>query len=288
MKIGIGLPSGLPDVNGKLILDWARQADAGPFSTLGVIDRIVYPNYEPMVTMAAAAAVTTRIRFMSVILIATLRNAGVLAKEAASIDALSGGRLTLGLAVGRRRDDFLAAPAEMKGRGKRFEDQLALMRRVWAGEPLSEGIGPVGPPPVQLGGPPIYIGGSAPEALERTGRLADGLIAGGGRGAPGIAEHYGVVQQAWRAAGKAGKPGLSAIKYFGLGPNALERGAPAIRRYYSNPGMDPEAAIRSVAFTPEEVRAVIKEYAAVGMDELIMLPAIPGLDQISRLADLVG
>ncbi len=288
MKIGIGLPSGIPDVSGKLILDWAQQADAGPFSTLGVIDRIVYPNYEPMVTIAAAAAVTKRIRFMTVILIATLRNAGVLAKEAASIDALSGGRLTLGLAVGRRRDDFLAAPAEMKGRGKRFEEQLALMRRVWSGEPLSEAVGPVGPPPVQPGGPPIHIGGSAPEALERAGRLADGLITGGGRGASGIAEHYEIVQKAWRAAGKPGKPGLSAIKYFALGPDALDRGAPAMRRYYSNPGMDPEAAIRSMAASPEEVRTVMKEYAAVGMDELIMLPAIADLDQISRLADLAG
>src|SRR5579871_3176639 len=179
MQIGIGHPGTIPGVKGQLILDWARRADAGHFSSLGSLDRLVYPNYDALITLTAAAAVTQRIRFITTILIAPLHNAGLLAKQAASLDALSGGRLTLGLGVGGREDDFRAAPASFNDRGKRFETQLETMKRAWAGEPLAEDIGPVGPPPVQPGGPPLLIGGYSPTALQRVRRWGDGIIVGG-------------------------------------------------------------------------------------------------------------
>ena len=133
MDIGIGLPITLPDVQGSLLLEWARRADAGPFSSLGVLDRLVYHNYDALISLAAAAAVTQRVRLMTTILIAPLHNAGILAKQVASLDALSGGRLSLGLAVGAREDDYRAAPTPFNRRGKVFDEQLALMKRVWAG-----------------------------------------------------------------------------------------------------------------------------------------------------------
>src|SRR5918999_4014525 len=119
MDTSIGLPATIPGTSGSLVLDWARRADSGPFSSLGIIDRLVYPNYEPLITLAAAAAVTDRVRLMSTVLIAPLRGAGVLAKQAATIDAFSGGRLTLGLGVGAREDDFRAASATFEDRGDR-------------------------------------------------------------------------------------------------------------------------------------------------------------------------
>jgi alkanesulfonate monooxygenase SsuD/methylene tetrahydromethanopterin reductase-like flavin-dependent oxidoreductase (luciferase family) len=131
MEIGIGLPG----TRGSLVLDWARRADSGPFSSRGIIARLLYTNYEPLVTLAAA--VTERVRLMSTVLITPLRGAGVLAKEAASVDALSGGRLTLGLGVGAREDDFQAAPASFHDRARRFEEQLDFMRRVWSGQPAA-------------------------------------------------------------------------------------------------------------------------------------------------------
>ena len=95
---------------------------------------MVYPNYEPLITLAAAAAVTSRVRLMTTVLLAPLRGAGLLAKQAATIDALSGGRLTLGLSVGGREDDSRAAPASFHDRAHRFKEQLDLMKRIWSGD----------------------------------------------------------------------------------------------------------------------------------------------------------
>ena len=118
MKVGIGLPGNVPGTKGDVILEWARRADAGPFSTLGTIDRLVYDNYEPMIQLAAAAGCTSNVRLLTGVLLAPLRNAGVLAKQAATLDAISSGRLTLGVGVGRRPDDYAAAPAAYTARSK--------------------------------------------------------------------------------------------------------------------------------------------------------------------------
>src|SRR3954468_5793547 len=145
MEIGIGLPATIPGVTRDELTEWARRADAGTFSTLGTIDRIVYPNYEPLIALAAAAAVTERIRLTTAILIGPLRqNAVLLAKQLATIHHLSGGRLVVGVAPGGREDDYEVSGIEMRTRGRAFERQLDEMKRVWAGE--EKGFaGPVGP-----------------------------------------------------------------------------------------------------------------------------------------------
>ena len=130
MDVGIGLANAVRGVDRSGIVDWARRAEDAGFASLGTIDRIAYPSYESLVSLAAAAAVTERIRLVTDILIGPVRtNSALLAKQAATIDHLSGGRLTLGLAVGGRQDDYEESEADFKGRGKAFDAQLASSTR---------------------------------------------------------------------------------------------------------------------------------------------------------------
>src|ERR687891_883914 len=147
MKIGIGLPNPIPGTEGTTLVDWARHAEQAGFSSLATIDRIVYPSYDSLISLAAAAAVTDHIGLMTNILIAPLRDEVLLAKEAASVDRLSAGRLTLGLAVGGRRDDYSAVGDGFKTRGRRFEQQIEAMSKVWRGEKNSDTGQGSAPPP---------------------------------------------------------------------------------------------------------------------------------------------
>lgn len=287
MNIGIGHPATIPGATGELILDWARRADAGPFSSLGSLDRLVYPNYDALITLTAAAAVTQRIRLMTTVLLVPLHNAGVLAKQAASLDALSNGRLTLGVGIGGRDDDFRAAPEPMQGRGKRFEEQLQTMTRVWSGQPLADDIGPIGPPPVRPRGPELLIGGYSPAAIQRVSKWGDGYIAGGAP-PPMARQGYELAEKAWQDAGKPGRPRFVAGMYFGLGPNAAERAGAYIRNYYAFAGPMAEQIATGLPSTIEAVKGAIKAFSDVGVDELVCWPCIPDLDQIDRLANLVG
>ena len=287
MQIGVGLPAAIPGVQGKLILDWARKADAGPFSSLGLIDRLVYPNYEPLITLAAAAGATQRIRLVTTVLLAPLRNTAILAKQAASLDALSGGRLTLGLGIGAREVDFLAASAPFHHRGRLFEEQLATMKRIWSGQPLSENAGPVGPPPARPGGPEVLIGGYSPAAIQRVVHWGDGYIAGGGD--PRMAQqNFKLAEESWKAAGRSGKPRLVGCTYIALGPGGKERGAAFIRNFYGATGPRTEMIVNVLATTLEVIKERIQAYAEIGTDEVILWPCTPDLEQLDQLTELVG
>jgi alkanesulfonate monooxygenase SsuD/methylene tetrahydromethanopterin reductase-like flavin-dependent oxidoreductase (luciferase family) len=287
MDIGIGFPAWIPQVDGAFLLDWARAADAGPFSSLGLIDRLVYTNYEPLIALAGAAGATRRIRLATTVLLAPVREPALLAKQSASLDALSGGRLTLGLGVGAREDDFLATSSPFHERGRQFDEQLTVMTRIWSGQDMSDEVGPIGPAPVQNGGPQVLLGGYSHAAIQRLRRWGAGFMAGGGD--PGLAHRFfRMAQAAWQEAERPGQPRLVGCAYFALGEDAAERGAASIQNYYA---FAPERAYMlaaSLPATPERVRGLIEAYLDTGADELILWPTIADLDQVARLADLVG
>ena len=254
MDIGIGLPSTIPGADRDQNLAWARRADERGFSTLGVIDRIVYANLEPLIALAAAAGVTERIRLTSSIVIGPYRNTALLAKQAASLDVLSGGRLTVGIAPGGRPDDFEAAGVDFRARGRLFDDQLAELKRIWSGDEI-------GPAAEREGGPELIVGGYVDAAFRRTTRYGDGWIAGG-RPPDDVARGGEAVRQAWEAAGRAGKPRLLGLAYFALGPGGGGRLPEALLRLAGRHGRGDRGQRRHRPRDREAVRGRLRRRRA--------------------------
>jgi alkanesulfonate monooxygenase SsuD/methylene tetrahydromethanopterin reductase-like flavin-dependent oxidoreductase (luciferase family) len=287
VDIGIGLPNTVAGTEGRTLIDWARQAEEAGFSTLGTIGRLVYPNYEELIALSAAAAVTSRIRLTTGVLLAPLyANYALFAKQAASLDALSGGRLVLGLGLGGRDDDFIASGLSTHARGLVLENQLDVMRRVWSGEEFGY-AGGIGPEPVRPGGPEIILGGSAEASFERVARLADGWIMGGGT--PDMfAQGAAGVDQAWAAAGRTGRPRKLTLAYFALGPDARDQADGYLHHYYGWLGNIADMIAAGAAVSTEMVGAYAAAFEAAGCDEIIFVPTSSSLDQIALLAEAVA
>lgn len=281
--MGIGLPATIPGVEGRQLTEWARRGEAAGFSSLGAIDRIVYPNYEPLVALAAAAAVTERIRLTTAILIVPYRaTTAIVAKQAATVHHLSGGRLVLGVAIGARHDDYEAAGVSTEGRGRRLEEMLAEMRRLWAGEEVGF-AGAVGPP--VDGGPPVVLGGSVDATFRRAAEYGEGWMMGGGT-PDMLAEGRQKAESAWQAAGREGRPRIMALAYFSLGEGAEDHAQSYLRHYYAAMGEEMAGMIAGSAATdPGTVRQYLQGFEGAGCDELILFPCSADPGQVDLLAE---
>jgi len=162
------------------------------------------------------------------------------------------------------------------------------MRRVWSGQPVSDEVGPMGPPPAQPGGPELLIGGYSPTAIRRVGRWGDGYISGGIPDPEQVRQMFDVAEESWRAEGREGRPRLVGCIYYALGPNANERGAHYIRDYYSFFRPAVEGMVRSIPSSTEAIRGLFRAFEDIGADELVCWPTIAELDQVDQLAELVG
>jgi alkanesulfonate monooxygenase SsuD/methylene tetrahydromethanopterin reductase-like flavin-dependent oxidoreductase (luciferase family) len=280
MDVGIGLPNAVRGVDRAGIVEWAQRAERAGFSSLGTIDRIVYANYESLIALAAAAAVTERIGLVTDILIAPLRaNTTLFAKQAATIDALSGGRLTLGLAVGGRPDDFEVSGLEFHRRGRTFATQLDEMTAVWKGE---RGVGPA---PARAERPGLLIGGTADVAFERAAQYADGWTMGGG-GPDAFAQGVERANAAWASAGREGKPRTMALFYFALGDNAEQTASESLGDYYSFLGDVAQQIVAGAAKDGDTVRQYLDAFEQAGADEVICFPASHDPGQVDLLAEV--
>jgi alkanesulfonate monooxygenase SsuD/methylene tetrahydromethanopterin reductase-like flavin-dependent oxidoreductase (luciferase family) len=285
MEVGIGLPATIPEVEPEQLLEWARVAERRGFSSLGTLDRIVYPNYEPLIALAAAAAVTERIRLATTVLIAPYRaNGALVAKQAATLDHLSNGRLVLGAAVGSREDDYAASSVDIRTRGRRFEEMLQQWQRIWAGEEFGT-PGAIGPRPPN-GRPTLIIGGAADVAFKRAAKYADGWIMGGG--APdefrdGVAK----LDDAWTAAGRDGTPRTMALAYFALGDGAEQAASRYLHDYYAWLGDVADMIAGSAATEADTVKQYVQGFSDAGCDELILFPCSRDPEQVDLLADAI-
>jgi len=286
MDIGIGLPNTVPGIEGRRLVDWAKDAEEAGFSTLGTIGRLVYPNYEELIALSAAAAVTSRIRLTTSVLLAPLyANTALFAKQAASLDRLSGGRLVLGLGLGGRDDDYTASALPTTGKGRRLDQQLTEMKRIWSGENYGF-AGAIGPEPVRPGGPELILGGAAEASFRRVALLGDGWIMGGGTPEM-FAQAAAAVDQAWAEAGRPGKPRKLSLAYFALGPEARGHADNYLLDYYGFLGDIARQIAAGAAVSAEMAKGYAAAFESAGCDELIFVPTTASPDQVTLLAGAV-
>jgi alkanesulfonate monooxygenase SsuD/methylene tetrahydromethanopterin reductase-like flavin-dependent oxidoreductase (luciferase family) len=278
MDIGIGLPNAVAGTRGEDIVEWGRRAEDAGFSSLGTIGRLVYPNHEELIALAAAAGATERIRLVTAVLLAPLRQTALLAKQAASLNDISGGRLTLGMAVGGREDDYDVAGVPFHRRGAIFDEQLEELTRLFAGEKRGDGH-PVIP---GKGGPALLLGGQADRAFARAAKYGAGWIQGGG-GPDALAESLPKLDAAWSDAGRDGEPRRMALAYFSLGDDAEAQAQHGLGSYYAFLGPYTEMIVNSALKTPDAIKQAVAAYEGHGCDELLLFPASGDPAQVDLL-----
>lgn len=279
MQIGVALPTGIPQVAAERIVPWARQVEDGPFASIAVLDRLVYDSYEPLVALSAAAAVTSRVQLATTVLIAPLRNTTLLAKQLASIDRLSGGRLVVGVGIGARQDDYEIAGLDTARRGATLADQLVEIPALLESGRLGLGTGSPSPPR-------FLAGGTSGAALARMARHTDGYIHGGGP--PRIFQRAAAeARAAWIDAGRPGSPAMWGQAYFAFGADA-KAGGDYVRDYYGFTGAFADKIASGLLTSRQQAVEFIQAYAEAGCDHLVMLPAVADPGQLDHLAEAVA
>lgn len=273
------------------LLEWMRVADEGPFSILGVGERIAYPNQEMMALLAGAATVTSRIGLMASVSVTPMHPPVYVAKQVATIDVLSAGRLTLGVGVGGRDEDYRALGAPFERRHQRLDDQVAVMQMVWAGEIAVDGVGPIGPAPAQPGGPRLLTGSMGPKSMARAAQWAAGIAGfdmGGDPAAIGAASASFVT--AWNNAGREGAPWLQSSAWFSMRDDAAEQLRDYAFSYLRIFGDDVAKALAGMQRLSSEaaIREVLKAIADTGLDEFILVATTADINDAKRAADIAA
>jgi alkanesulfonate monooxygenase SsuD/methylene tetrahydromethanopterin reductase-like flavin-dependent oxidoreductase (luciferase family) len=292
MQIGMTLPTMVAGLDRATILEWCRRIDAGPFSTLAAGERIAYPNQEMLTTLAAAAAVTERVRIATTIVVLPMHGTGLIAKQLATIDVISGGRLSVGVGVGGREEDYRASEgsASFPRRFRRMEEQVDLLRRLWRGEAALADVAPIGPRPVGPNGPEIMAGSLMPKSIARAARWADGVC--GFSFAPDpeeIRSGFALAREAWQAAGR-GRPRLVTSFWYGIGPDARSRMDAYVKSYLGFLGEAVAAQMAPVCTAVSE-DALGETFAAIedaGADEILLVPIDADLRRLDRVAEIVA
>lgn len=290
MKLGIFLPNWIADrLDRQFLFDWATTAEEAGFDMLATIDRPNSDTWDPFPTLAAVAAVTSRIRLAPMVLQLPNRNAVLVAKESATVDRLSGGRFELGVGAAARRDDFAALGAKFSDRWSRFPRQIAQIRRIWAEAHAAESEDAVlGPAPIQAPGPPLWVAATLPETMRRAVTLGDGVILSQGNDA--LAGTADLVEWLRQEAEAAQKPTtlIGAVKFVAVddGTVSPETALASLRRFY---GAYAWTGIENMVLVgpPSSMAETVHTLADTGLDLLLLIPTIADLNQVHGLAEIL-
>lgn len=281
-----------PQLDATTLRSWAHVIDGGPFSSLCWGERIAFDNPDSLTLLGALSAWTDRVRLVTTVVVPQLHDPVMLAKGLATGDLLSGGRLTVGIGVGGRHEDYRAVGADPATQTRRaMAERVAVMKRVWAGEKITESVLPVGPPPVQTGGPPLQIGTIGPKTIRDAAAWADG-VAGTtlDLDLTRQAELFDIARTAWAEAGKP-KPHLATSFWFALGkPEEARAQVHRHLRRYMNwiPAeyVDAMAPTTGWAGSEEELIEVLGIFEDIGTDEVHLIPTSADIDQLRRVAEV--
>ena len=283
-----------PDLNATILRDWAQAIDEGPFSSLCWGERIAFGNPDALTLLGALAAWTHRVPLITTVVVPQLHDPVLLAKALATADMLCNGRLTVGVGVGGRHEDYLAVGADPATQTMReMAHRVETMKRVWAGEKLTDSVLPVGPRPVQDDGPRMLVGTIGPKTLRSAASWADGLA--------GITLDLDVAKQnelfevgrtAWAQAGKPA-PHLATSFWFAFGePEAARAQIHRHLRHYMNwipvDFVDAMAPGTGWAGTADQLAEVLGAFAAVGTDEIHLIPTSSDLGQLRQAAEVIA
>jgi alkanesulfonate monooxygenase SsuD/methylene tetrahydromethanopterin reductase-like flavin-dependent oxidoreductase (luciferase family) len=289
MKISLCIPYAKTDYNRQTTLDWCRMADEGPFESLGCGERIVSHTQDMRIVLSAACALTERIRIVPSLYILPMHPAVQVAKELATMDVLSNGRVTATVGVGGREHDYRAVGASFRKRLQRLDQGVATMKSIWAGEPPFEGTDPVGPPPVQKGGIPIWSGAMNPKSIARSSKWADGLygFTMNGDVAP-AKQQFDLATDAWTQSGRK-RPYLATGFWLCLADDAENQ----LRKYVFDylkiidENVAQLLADSMYTFTEDAVRKCLDDLEEAGTDECFLNTATADLVEIERIAEIV-
>jgi alkanesulfonate monooxygenase SsuD/methylene tetrahydromethanopterin reductase-like flavin-dependent oxidoreductase (luciferase family) len=292
MQISMTLPTMLPMGRAEL-LAWCRAVDEGPWGGLAVPERITYTSSSWTAQLAAAAALTERVPLWTTVIVLPAHSAVQTAKDLATVDQICNGRLRAGVGVGGREQDFQAVEASFERRWSRLDEQVALMQRVWSGQPPFEDSAPVGPPPVQAGGPPMYSGAFGPKALARAAHWAVGVVDGSTVTGADLATQQGVVsrvQEAWKNAGRDEPPYVASSLWYALGDGAAERLHDYAYTYLEIFGPQMAGAMADAAFasSPEALQRAVDAAAEAGCDEIFLVPTTTDVTELDRTREALS
>ena len=290
MDIGIALPTMCRGYTRATTIDWCKLADEGPFSSISCGERVTFHNPDMWTTLAAAAALTERLRIFVNLSVLPAHPTALVAKQTATLDVLSGGRVTLGVGVGGREHDYRAMDSGFDRRHVRLDDGVAELRALWSGTSTFDGADPVGPPCVQPGGPPILAGALGPKSLARAAAWADGVIGFSVAGLPAeIAWAADAARSTWDRAGR-GAPRLVSGCFYALGvpePATVLRAFTA--EYLAIFGRENVASFASsmTTFDADAINRALDGAEEAGLDEFILVPAAPDLAVLEATIELV-
>lgn len=286
MDIGMNLPVMAPGLDRELTLAWCRAIDEGPWSSLALGERINFPNPDMIALVSAAAVATERVRLVTNVAVPHLHHPVMLAKQLATVDVLSGGRLAVGLGVGGREEDYLAVDADWdQPRVARLEQHANRLREIWSGTRAHpEALRPVEPFPVQAGGPPLLAGALGPRSIARAARWADGLVGFSfGLAEAEVRAAFDLTRQAWADAGRDAPPRLVTGCFVALGPDADEQMETFLRRYLNFLGPAAEHAIPvATVRSPEALRQAVATAETLGADEVLLTPTTVDPAEVER------